>query len=207
VAGFNQFYDDPEGTEAWTYGAAADQKITDSLFAGLSYSQRDLDVPIASTIPPEPTYYQRYDWEEHQGRAYIYWAPDPRLALSADYLYEYQDRELHPLDEVKTHRVPLSASFFHPSGVFGKATGSYFAQSGQFFRIGQSPSTDTPESGSDRFWIFDASVGYRLPRRWGIVSIEGKNLFDRSFRYQDTDPYRPILQPGRAVYFKATLAL
>ena len=207
VAGFNQFYDDFGGTDAWTYGAAADQKFTDSLFAGLSYSQRDLDVPIAVSIAPAPTTYQRNDWKERQGRAYVYWAQSPQLALSAEYLYEDQDRNKDPVKEVTTHRVPLSARFFHPSGVFAAASGTYYDQSGQFFRIGQAPSTDTPTSGSDQFWIFDASVGYRLPDRWGIVSIEGKNLFNQSFRYQDTDPFRPIIQPGRTVYFKVTLAL
>ena len=207
VAGFNQFYDDFPGTDAWTYGAGADQKISDSLFAGVEYSQRDLDVPISVTAPPEPTTYKRFDWKERQGRAYLYWAPDPRLALSADYQYERQDREAHPVKEVRTHRVPLAARFFHPSGVFATATGTYFDQSGEFFRIGQAPSTDTPTSGSDRFWIFDASAGYRLPDRWGIVSIEGKNLFDRSFQYQDTDPVRPVIQPERTVYFKITISL
>jgi tetratricopeptide (TPR) repeat protein len=207
VAGFNQFFDDFEGTDAWTYGAAADQKITDSLFGGLSYSRRDLDVPFLITGLPAPFTYRRFDWKERQGRGYVYWAPDPRLALSADYMYERQDREAHPVKEVTTHRVPLSARFFHPSGVFATATGSYFDQSGQFFRNGQAPTTSTPESGSDRFWIFDASAGYRLPARWGIVSVEGKNLFDRSFQYQDTDPNRPIIQPRRTVYFKVTLAL
>jgi hypothetical protein len=207
VAGFNQFYDDFAGTDAWTYGAGADQKISDSLFAGVEYFQRDLNVPISSTVPPAPTTYQRYDWKERQGRAYLSWAPDPRLALSADYLYERQDREASLVKEVTTHRVPLSARFFHPSGVFATATGTWFDQSGAFFRIGEAPSTDTPTPGSDRFWIFDASVGYRLPDRWGIVSIEGKNLFDRSFQYQDTDPLRPILQPERTVYFKVTLSL
>jgi tetratricopeptide (TPR) repeat protein len=207
VAGFNQFFDDLEGTDAWTYGAAAEQRITDSLFAGLSYSQRDLDVPIFSTGLPAPFTFQRYDWKERQGRAYVYWAPDPRLALSADYMHERQDREAFLVKEVTTHRVPLSARFFHPSGLFATATGSYFDQDGQFFRNGQAPTTSTPESGSDRFWIFDASAGYRLPNRWGIVSVEGKNLFDRSFHYQDTDPNRPIIQPGRTVYFKVTLAL
>ena len=207
VAGFNQFYDDFPGTDAWTYGAGADQKISDSLFAGVEYSQRDLDVPISVTVPPAPTTYERFDWKERQGRAYVNWTPDPRWALSADYLYERQDREGYTFKEVRTHRVPLAARFFHPSGVFATATGTYFDQSGEFFRIGQAPSTDTPTSGSDRFWIFDASVGYRLPDRWGIVSIEARNLFDQSFQYQDTDPVRPILQPGRTVYFKVTLSL
>ena len=207
VAGFNQFYDDYGGTDAWTYGAGADQKITDTIFAGVEYSQRDLDVPISITLEGA-TRYQRLDWTERQGRAYINWAPDPRLALTADYLYERQDREGSPLiKEVTTNRIPLSARFFHPSGLFATATGTFFDQSGEFFRIGQAPSTDTPTPGSDRFWIFDASAGYRLPKRWGIVSVEGKNLFNQSFQYQDTDVYHPIIQPGRTVYFKITIAI
>ena len=207
VAGFNQFYDDFPGTDAWTYGAGADQKITDTLFAGVEYFQRDLDVPILVTVPPAPTTYERFDWKERQGRAYVNWTPDPRWALSADYQYERQDREAYTFKEVRTHRVPLAARFFHPSGVFATATGTWFDQSGEFFRIGEAPSTATPTSGSDQFWIFDASVGYRLPDRWGIVSIEARNLFDQSFQYQDTDPVRPIIQPGRTVYFKVTLSL
>jgi tetratricopeptide (TPR) repeat protein/opacity protein-like surface antigen len=206
VAGFNQFYDDPGGTDAWTYGAGADQKITDTLFAGVEYSQRDLDVPVVTVFGGESRY-SRWDWTERQGRAYISWTPDPRLALSADYLYEHQDREAWTLKEVTTNRVPLSARFFHPSGLFATATGTWFDQSGQFFYNGQSPTQDTPTSGSDEFWIFDASAGYRLPNRWGIVSIEGRNLFNQSFQYQDTDPARPIIQPGRTVYFKVTISL
>jgi len=207
VAGFNQFYDDLLGTDVWTYGAGADQKLSDSLFAGVEYFQRDLDVPISSTVPPAPTRYDRYDWKERQGRAYVSWAPDPRLALSADYLYDRHDREGSQVTEVTTQRVPLSARFFHPSGLFATVTGTCFDQNGEFFRLGQAPSTDTPTSGSDRFWIFDASAGYRLPDRWGIVSIEARNLFNQSFQYQDTDPYRPIIQPGRTVYFKVTISL
>ena len=207
VAGFNQFYDDYGGTDAWMYGAGADQKFTDTLFAGLEYSQRDLDVPITVTAQEGQTSLRRFDWTERQGRAYVNWAPDPRLALSVDYMYERQDREASQVKEVKTHRVPLSARFFHPSGAFATVTGSWFDQSGEFFRIGQAPTVDTPEAGSDRFWIFDASAGYRLPNRLGIVSVEGKNLFDRSFQYQDTDADHPILQPGRTVYFKVTLAI
>jgi tetratricopeptide (TPR) repeat protein len=210
VAGFNQFFDDPEGADVWTYGAAVDQKITDSLFGGLEYSYRDLDVSRVSAaegpgLPPRRAW---YNWEEHLGRAYLNWAPDPRVALSAEYFYEHQDRELDLLKEVTTHRVPLSASYFHPCGIFATATGTYFDQEGQFFfNGGEGPSTGTPTSGSDRFWIFDASVGYRLPKRYGIVSVEGKNLFDQSFQYQDTDPARPIIQPGRTVYVTLTLSI
>src|SRR5262249_54444204 len=32
VAGFNQFFDDPNGTQAWLYGGAIDQKFTQDVF-------------------------------------------------------------------------------------------------------------------------------------------------------------------------------
>jgi tetratricopeptide (TPR) repeat protein len=207
VAGFNQFFDDFQGTESWRYGVAVDQKVTDRLFVGVEVSQRDLDVPFSVTVPPAPTTYIRLDWRERHARGYVYWTVHPWVAVSADYLYERQEREDDLIKEVTTHRVPLSVRFFHPSGAFASVRGTFFDQDGEFFRIGQAPSRDTPTSGSDQFWIFDASVGYRLPNRWGIVSLEGRNLFDRSFHYQETDPFRPVILPERTVYFKVTLAL
>ena len=45
VAGFNQFFDDFDLTEAWRYGGAIDQKFTKSLFGGVEFSKRDLTVP------------------------------------------------------------------------------------------------------------------------------------------------------------------
>ncbi|MEE4113326.1 MAG: TonB-dependent receptor, partial [Desulfobacteraceae bacterium] len=44
VAGFNQFYDEGNLTEAWRYGVAVDQTLGRNLFAGLEYSQRDLEI-------------------------------------------------------------------------------------------------------------------------------------------------------------------
>jgi hypothetical protein len=62
-------------------------------------------------------------------------------------------------------------------------------------------------SSSDRFWLTDASVGYRLPKRFGIVAVEAKNLLNQSFRFQDTDPVSPVLRPERSIVFKFTFAL
>ena len=42
MAGFNQFFDDSDLTEAWCYGGAIDQKFTSSLFGGVEFSKRDL---------------------------------------------------------------------------------------------------------------------------------------------------------------------
>jgi outer membrane receptor protein involved in Fe transport len=204
VAGFNQFFDDRGGTESWRYGVAAEQKCTDSLFLGVEYSQRDLDVPIQVSIPPAPTVFRQFSQKERLGRVYSYWTAHPWLSLSADYLYEHHDREGDLVPELKTHRIPLAVRFFHPSGVISMLKVTYFDQKGEFFPLN---AVVPPEAGGDRFWIFDASAGYRLPNRWGIASIEARNLFNKSFKYQDMDRLNPVIWPERSVFFKITLAL
>ncbi len=57
------------------------------------------------------------------------------------------------------------------------------------------------------FWIFDAALGYRLPNRYGLVSVEAKNLFDTGFNYTDTNPANPAIQPKRVILGKITLVL
>jgi outer membrane receptor protein involved in Fe transport len=37
--------------------------------------------------------------------------------------------------------------------------------------------------------VYDASIGYRFPKRRGIASLTVQNLTDRDFEYQD-DSYR-----------------
>ena len=55
VAGFNQFFDDNNGTDAWRYGVAIDQKFTQDLFGGVEFSKRDLKWPFMIYDPPNPT--------------------------------------------------------------------------------------------------------------------------------------------------------
>ena len=38
VAGFNQFFDDPNVTESWRYGVAVDQKFSKSIYGGVEVS-------------------------------------------------------------------------------------------------------------------------------------------------------------------------
>ena len=52
VAGFNQFFDDANATEAWVYGGAVDQKFTESIYVGASFFYRNLDVPFLTQPDP-----------------------------------------------------------------------------------------------------------------------------------------------------------
>ncbi len=202
VAGFNQFYDDPQGTDSWRYGFGLDQKISSKLYCGIEYSWRNMSVPV----PPDS---QEADWKEKLGRIYFYWMPHPSVALTAEYLFEKFDRDLvytEGIDSLRTNRIPIGLHIAHPSGFSAWLKATYFDQKGRFQRQGSDFSLPG-ESGSSQFWIVDSSMKYSLPKRMGNISIEARNLFNKSFRYQDTDPFNPIIQPGRSVFMKLTLAL
>jgi tetratricopeptide (TPR) repeat protein len=203
VAGFNQFYDDLDGTDVWRYGGAIDQKFSQNIYGGLEFSKRDLDIPVYSFLTTEVT---QTKWEEQLGRAYLYWTPHEWLALRAEYLYEEFDRKEEynlGVKKVKTHRVPLGINFFHPSGLMAGLQATYFNQEGEFL-----PQTGTGlYTGRDEFWLVDAAISYRLPKRYGFITVGAKNLFDRKFQYFDTDPANPSILPGRFIFAKVTLAI
>jgi hypothetical protein len=62
------------------------------------------------------------------------------------------------------------------------------------------------EHGEDRFWTLDLSLGYRLPNRRGIVSLDVSNVLNEDFRFQDTDPENPRVLPERTILLRASLS-
>lgn len=204
VAGFNQFFDDANGTKSWRYGVGIDQRLASTLYGGVELSRRDLHPPFIS--PQEDGRLREADWQEDLSRAYLYWTPRAWLAVSGEYQYErFRRREFFAEEgtvKAHTHRVPLGISFFHPSGFRARLKTTYVNQVGDF----ESTSTGAIEHGSNQFWIVDASIGYRLPHRMGLLSLDARNLFDNRFHFQDTDPRSPTVSPRRMILFRFTLA-
>jgi tetratricopeptide (TPR) repeat protein len=205
VAGFNQFYDDANATKSWRYGVAVDQKFSKEIFAGVEFSKRDLSIPFRKiTVTTDEV--RRGDANEYLGRTYLFWVPHPWLAFSTEYQYEQFNNDedvAFAFKKVTTHRVPLGLRLFHPSGLSALLKATYINQHGDFIRRGG----DSFESGSDAFWIVDAAVSYRLPKRYGFITFGVTNLFDKEFRYQETDIRNASILPSRTVGAKLTLAL
>ncbi len=203
VAGFNQFFDDFNGAETWRYGGAINQKFPQGIYAGGEFSKRDIRVPFFDTTGNA----SHADWDEYLGRAYLFWTPHDWLALRADYLYEHEKRDGRLPDgffKLTSHRVPLGANFFHPSGLGAFVTGTYQKQKGLF--EGFLP-TDEAGTDSDSFWTLDLGLRYRLPNRYGLFTVGVSNVTDKEFQYFDTDFKNPSIQPDRVVFGKLTLAL
>jgi len=210
VAGFNQFFDDQNATKAWRYGAAVDQKFSKTVFGGVEYTFRDMEVPFVGSTSAGAPKAEEVDWKEKLLRVYLFWAPHRWLALTSGYEWERLVRDDLFADgakRVETHRLPLGINFFHPSGLSASAKATYFDQRGSFERIAGT----TFHSGNDHFWVVDAAINYRLPKRYGFITVGATNLFDQKFKYFDTDRgtvnLNPRVMPDRVIYGRITLAL
>ena len=199
VAGFNQFFDDFNGTTGWRYGGAIDQKITRDLFVGVEYSARTLDVPFLGSANDV----ERESTDEQFGHTYLFWTPHPWVALRAEYQIErFKSPAKHSQPaRVDTQRVPFGFSFFHPSGFSAYVRETYINQDVKLEESAE------PRSGHTDFWLTDAQISYRLPYRYGIVSVGATNLFDRNFKFFERDENNPSIEPARFVYLRLTLAL
>lgn len=209
VAGFNQIFDDVNQTRSQRLGAAIDQRFSRRLFGGVELTRRDLEVPI---LGADSTLARFENWDERWHRAYVSWVVHPQLSASLDYVYERRERELPPGTgdvfpaRMGTHYAPVTLTYHHARGAFAAFRAGYVSQELRFvdpFGAETTPETD--------FWIADASLGYRLPRRLGSVSLDVLNLFDEEFQYQDTDflgtARVPLFQPRRLVLFRVRINL
>ena len=210
IAGFNQFFDDGDAADTWRYGIGIDQKVSAQIYAGAEFSKRDLEE--RGTSPPSLAT-QKFNSDEYLGRAYMYFTPHPWLALGPEYRYERFDNPVEfskdeQIERLTTHRFSFGINFSHPSGFGAQLKPTYVDQDGKFVvpPAGPPPPFFASESGDDQFWVVDASIGYRLPKRLGLITIEAKNLFDEEFKFQDTDPSNPEIFPERLVLFKVTLS-
>jgi tetratricopeptide (TPR) repeat protein len=212
VAGFNQLYDDFNGTKVDLYGLGLDGRLGRDLWLGLEAVRRDLDVPVVVTDTITQTVRgDLRNWRDETYRAYLYWTPHERWAASLEYAFEQFRREQDPDPtqvsseprHVDTHAVPLTVGYFDPSGLFGQLRGTYIYQD-----VERDQGVAEPE-GHNHGFVVDAAIGYRLPQRRGIVTLEGLNLLDESFEYQD-DNFRSSQTrttrylPERTVLLRAT---
>ncbi|MGH7146848.1 MAG: tetratricopeptide repeat protein [Nitrospiraceae bacterium] len=207
VAGFNQFYDDFESTEAWRYGGAVNQKFSRTVFGGVEYSQRDMDVPLpAQDAFGGPLKAITQDWHEKLGRAYLFWTPHDWVAVTAEYQYErfIRGEVLNfGVKNMEAQRIPLGLNVFHPSGLSLSIRPTYIHQQGSF----QPRFTTCCQSGEENVWTVDAGLSYRLPNRYGLFTVGARNLFNENFQFQETDLRNPTVSPKRLVFMQLTLAL
>ena len=223
IAGFNQFYDDPNGTRSRRMGLGLDVKIHEKLLGGFEISSRHIKIPQRDRNANDSNIFveELTKYEENFYRTYLYWTPYSNWAFKGELLFDKttgSDRKIvfHPAS-LRTLSVPVSIEYFHPSGLFSRLTNTYVQQdlTRNIDLIGNSGlknprSPSTTQSGVDNFVLLDFSVGYRFPNRLGIISLDGRNLLDEHFyfyddHYKTSEPVSHRFIPGRVFFARLTL--
>ena len=183
VAGFNQMFDDPNGTRSQRMGIGLDSRISENVYSGIEASMRNLKVPVffkGNQGIPTVTDNQ----EEQLYRAYLYWLVHKNWAVKNELQFE-KFESLRPVlndgssvstikQKIYTFSAPISLNYTNPNGVFAKLTGTFVRQI------------------NSSFFTMDTAIGYRFPNRRGMLSLEGKNLLDQDFIYRSYNLNAPI---------------
>ena len=204
VAGFNQFFADVDSSDAWRHGIALDHTFNDRLFAGTELTLRELVVPsqsVATGVVSDTTR------NERSIRTYLYSAVRPSISLVVEHAIEKINRDALGrneglLSDATIHQLAGEIRVFVGPGLFGRFRAALVDEEGGFQNA-----RALIVRGADRFVVADAAVGYRLPRQRGVVTVEGRNLFDKSFRFQDGAPEESRFQPRRSITARLTIAL
>lgn len=198
VAGFNQFFDENNGTRAKLWGLGLDSVLSRGLYGGIERTRRTATVP-------------RFDLNlvdfaedaQRMYRGYLYWTPALTWAFSVEIRSEVIENNANTAGPpyIDTVSVPIGVRYFSPGGFFGRLVATHVRQ------IVDLNSISPAQTATTDFVVADAAVGYRFPRRHGVVSLEVRNLFDRTFAYQDlsfmsTDPVAPPYVPVRQTYLR-----
>ncbi|MBI3563421.1 MAG: FecR domain-containing protein [Gammaproteobacteria bacterium] len=198
VAGFNQFFDDVDATEATLSGIAFEHSFTPQAHAGIESSLRSLRVPTLITTTNTVAYNDRDELNQH---AYLYWTINNNYVFTSDYFYEKFTGQTPVPDALVTYRVPFGLTAHYSNNISSKFVVSYVNQTLNILNNIQ----------NDNFWLADFSFSYRLPRRTGIITVGGKNIFNRYFKYYNLEftgePRNPLFQPGQFWYCQVSLLL
>ncbi|WP_162560053.1 tetratricopeptide repeat protein [Methylotetracoccus oryzae] len=202
IAGFNQLFDDINGTQSWRYGTGFNWRITPDFYLGgeatwrrIQEPQIFLDQNNSQSVLSEGRREQFHD-------LYLFWTITDQLIAKLEFVYDdYNAAQgiATEFDNLPTHvstmSAPIGLTYYSPQGMFVGATGSFVDQTVQ------RSASSVDASGNDNFFLVDASIGYRFPKRYGLISFAVQNLMDTKFQYQD-DSFREFrTEPVTGPYF------
>jgi tetratricopeptide (TPR) repeat protein len=183
IAGFAQFFDDFDRTDAWTVATGADVRVADNVWLGAEYLHRSFTIPLGTTAD---------DGEEQAIVGYANATVGTNWALSAGVQFSNNSTEKFDRPSaVKTLLLSGGARYFHPSGFFAAAEAVWADQSAE--ELNGRPDTEANATG----FVLNGAVGYRLPANRGLLSLEVENLLDNDLSLQNplVNSARPSTRP------------
>jgi tetratricopeptide (TPR) repeat protein len=205
-AGFNQVFDDLDGTRWRRTAIGLDHRFGNGVATGLEWSRRTLEVPSIGCGLAAAC---RADWRERLHGAHVVVPFGKDVALSLAWRYEGLRLADQPVDffnlpyRTKTEIVPL--------GMWLKLAARLSTRVEAVRVRQQATIVDAPEPATrtESAWLANARLSYVQPdRRFGFM-LAAYNIFDRRIAIQDTDlsgnPRVPLFYPSRTVLLQATI--
>lgn len=209
IAGFNQLVDELPGNKSKSYGLGIDQKFAKRTYLGVEALHRNIEQSLgfssdivnlnsdAGLVSGEnsPVEFLHQEARENLLNAYFYQIFHKTLTGTLDYTIAHLEDKFS-LKESQTHRIKIGLNYFHPSGWFARTSATWRNQDLEDF--------GSTVDGVRDFWIVDASVGYQLPKRFGVVILSVTNILDEDFLYEPIGLDSRFL-PDRSVNLRVSL--
>ncbi len=206
VSGLPQRFTDFSGTTSKDIGFGVDWKDPGKTYVGSEYVYRRLSSPFWA-INENLTFDQStgsggYDVaadsgsldhrNQHLLRNYINQKISDTSAITFTHR-RTQDSSSDSgfADSIKDDTLSATLRWFGSSGFFAYAEESWRRQS----LVNRSDMND----GVDAAWFTNVGLGYRLPNRRGRFLLEGLNVFDQSFMFDQSTGFNEFIKPDAAV--------
>jgi tetratricopeptide (TPR) repeat protein len=188
IAGFNQFFDEANGSLSKTSAVGIDSKINSKTDAGILASYRDVDIPQFTGT----SFLDYANRKEKLYRLYTNWLVGQNFSINLKLQQEEFTNTATGPDYLLTRSAPLTFAWFHRSGFSSELAIIYVEQEVDLGSSSTFPLT------KDDFTVVNLGISYRFPQRAGAVSFYVHNLFDQEFLYHDTNFINT--EPEQALY-------
>ncbi len=193
VSGFNQFYDDRNGTKIIQHGIGFEHNQDNKVIVGLESIYRDLESPL---ISGGSLLFD--DLTELNHQLYLNWIINRTFSINASVFYEkfenVNTNDLLTLNKITTTEYPISFNIHSSPGINFKFVTTY---------VDQDLTDAANNEFHDSFWVADSILEYRFPRRFGRLSIGVNNLFDEQFNFYNInyqgETNNPKYIPARSI--------
>jgi tetratricopeptide (TPR) repeat protein len=197
IGGIAQRYNDLPGTKAQNLGFGADFHPDENTFFGSEWTRRWLDmsqaISVYNIVDNQDTgdFYtdvasaDRYEVPIGQDflSAYVYRVLDRRWVAGTDYRFVNQQTGGDDEATLRDQRGTAFTRYFFSDGFFMQASGTYRYQT----RDNVIADNGGSSIGSDNAFLFGAGVGYRIPKRHGLISLDVQNIFGQDINLSQTN--------------------
>jgi len=169
ISGFNQIYDDINGSKINNYSISIGYQHSQNLYSELSSNARNINFPIFSGNKAV-----FHDVKENTSSAYLYYNFNSKTSLSFEYLNEnFENKSISPR---KLNNQYIRFGFKY---LFNNKVSTYILVQ----KVEQKYRELTAVENNDKFIIVNATIEYLLSNRNGSIITGVKNMFYERFDF------------------------